>query len=184
MCRRMRSVRCWNDYKPRKSRKTKKMIFIQVKVNEGPVEKTRRFLLACARANEIACRMWANEFLPGHFKRGAHGKYDYAPRSSKYLKRRDKRGKPDLVFSGRSRDLLTNKGLARFRTTKSESIFTPVVGNNIRYFWMRPKNNPDKPAEMKAVNDDEVRKIQKVYKLAVMSEMAREPQAEKPDYRF
>jgi hypothetical protein len=158
------------------------MILIDVKINEGPEGKTKRFLEACQIADEVVCRYWAENYLPVHFQRGAHAKYNYAPRTSKYLNRRDKRGKPDLVYTGRSRDLLTNKGNARFKTSKGQSSFDPIVGGAIRYFWMTPTKQPNKPKEMKVVSADELRKLTKIFHMVVLSEMAKEPGAEKPNY--
>lgn len=42
---------------------------------------------------------WHEKILPQHFKKDAGGKYDYARRSSTYLKQ--KSGKPDLIFRGK-----------------------------------------------------------------------------------
>ncbi len=52
---------------------------------------------------------WHTGLLPEHFKPGAGGKYDYAPRSFTYLKSREKAGKPLLVLSGSlRRDVKSN----------------------------------------------------------------------------
>jgi len=43
---------------------------------------------------------WHRVMAPRHFRDDARGRYGYLPRTKKYEKGRQKKGKPDLIFSG------------------------------------------------------------------------------------
>ncbi|MBN1126921.1 MAG: hypothetical protein JXA82_18105 [Sedimentisphaerales bacterium] len=96
---------------------------------------------------------WHQNILPKHFKHGAAQRYKYQPRTKRYQNRKRRMGSPPaLVYSGESKRQLsmplriTGKGIIKGRFQAS---------NNIKYFWMRPKNHPNKPDEMKRLRKDE-----------------------------
>jgi len=100
----------------------------------------------------LVSNFWHQQVLPGHFKPEAKRKYKYAPRDLKYTRRKAKR-KPmagPLEFSGRSKRMLT-------RTIRVSGTAKKATGamQAPRYFWMTPKNHPDKPAEVTAVTKRE-----------------------------
>ncbi|MCL2647736.1 MAG: hypothetical protein FWD61_12120 [Phycisphaerales bacterium] len=62
-------------------------------------------------ALDAAADYWHTKILPLHFARDAAEKYDYAPRTDRYLRQKRKRwgGRPDLMYSGSLRRDLTTK---------------------------------------------------------------------------
>jgi len=96
---------------------------------------------------------WHRKILPHHFKPAAKQRYKYAPRTVKYLRYKAKR-RPmagPLEFSGQSKKMLTR--MIRVSGTRKRA---RGVMQAPRYFWMTPKNQPNKPEEMLAVTKDEV----------------------------
>ena len=83
---------------------------------------------------------WHKEMVPKHFQAGAERKYGYKKRGSKYQRWKQRRNKPPLVASGRTR----NAAKAMVRVTGSYKavrarLFVP------RYVKMIP-TRPDGPA--------------------------------------
>ena len=61
------------------------------------------------RANRDAAAFHHTRHIPRHFEHFAAAKYGYAPRSRRYQALKDRRGLPPLVFSGRSRGVITSQ---------------------------------------------------------------------------
>jgi hypothetical protein len=105
--------------------------------------------------------MWRDKFLPGHFKAGAHTKYGYKMRSDRHIRRKVKKGNPpDLVYTGRSRDTLTKR--YNFRVADAGKLTVKgkwTTRPDMRYWWMTPKNHPNKPDEMKRLTSKETDEI-------------------------
>lgn len=68
---------------------------------------------------------WGENMLPQHFAPGAEARYGYAPRTSKYMNSRAKRGKPPLVFSGRLRDTVSGHTITGYKSKAKVRIPVP-----------------------------------------------------------
>lgn len=85
------------------------------------------------RGMKAMAKDWHRLFLPRHFQSGAKRRYGYQERKRKYAQRKQRRGLPPLVFSGRAR----SHARALFRVTGSAKtvrgkFFLP------HYFRMKP----------------------------------------------
>ena len=96
---------------------------------------------------------WHKDILPSHFQANAKKRYRYATRTIKYTRYKEKylSSAPDLVYSGTMRDIMTRA--ISVSGTKKKVKRTMTVP---RYFWMRPKNHPDKADEATRVTKKEV----------------------------
>lgn len=95
---------------------------------------------------------WHRETLIRHFKPEAKQRYKYEPRSIKYLRYKAKK-RPmagPLEFSGRSKRELTRAVRVSGTAKKAKGAMSAP-----RYFWMTPKNQPDKSAEATVVTKKE-----------------------------
>ena len=103
---------------------------------------------------------WHLKILPHHFTKQAQQKYEYAARTVNYLRYKAKK-KPmaePLEFSGKSKHELTRSIRKYVRLTRAEKEFeVRGVMKAPRYFWMTPKNQPNKPAEMLRILPKELR---------------------------
>lgn len=81
-----------------------RMFTTHVEVNEERLKQMTKAPELAAEAMQAGAEYWHSGVLPQHFKSGAGAKYGYAPRGIPYLNRRDKSGKPPLVFSGSLRN--------------------------------------------------------------------------------
>jgi len=95
---------------------------------------------------------WHKEIAPHHFTEQAKAKYNYAARTVKYLQYKAKK-KPmagPLEFSGLSKGLLLRKITIRGNSKRAVGKMQAP-----RYFWMTPKNQPNKPEELLEVTQKE-----------------------------
>jgi len=131
-------------------------------------DKSKRILKAVTDCMKKALRLWHKKRLPMHFRWGADKKYGYTERTIYYQRWKKKRHLPPLVKSGRARDSLTRLGF--FRITGSKGVVTGkfvAVGSDMRYFYMRPPNHPDKPDEVKRLSLPEENRIRKEIEASV-----------------
>ena len=102
-------------------------------------------------------KFWVDKYLPDHFQPYSHAKYGYAVRTKKYLQRkralasrgvvRDG-GAIDLVFSGRSRELLQRPALVRAYPSRVTLDFDAPDYFTRRFNPMgRGRRQPDKMGE-------------------------------------
>jgi len=79
------------------------MLAWEVQIRGGPKQQQRRLNALLKECLQATIDYWHTKNAPRHFKRGARQRYGYEPRKmGAYIKRwPEKRGKPDLVFSGR-----------------------------------------------------------------------------------
>ncbi len=125
------------------------MLVFKLEMNNGMGEKVKAIQEASKEALILAVRMWHDNMLPKHFRHGAAVKYNYAQRQMKYQRHKQKKGSPPaLVYTGRARDTLLNSVFV-VTYSKDRAVGKFVVGNQIKYFWMTPSNQPNKPQEMK-----------------------------------
>ncbi len=126
--------------------------------------KCRAFVPALTAAVKTSVGAWHKNVMPRHFKRGASGRYGYQKRNEKYLKYKNKRkpGRPDLVYSGYSKKILSMP----MRVTASKGIVRGAFASNkkTRHFYMIPSGHPNKPAELKTLTDGEVAKMSQAVK--------------------
>jgi hypothetical protein len=84
------------------------MFRVHIELNDRLIEKMKAAPDLALNAVQKVAEHWHETFLPQHFAPNAKFRYGYARRSAKYLKRSQKKNKPDLVFSGSlQRDLTT-----------------------------------------------------------------------------
>lgn len=107
---------------------------------------------------------WVREFLPLHFQRGNADRYGFQARSARYRVMKSKLaargrakegGQVDLVLTGATRDAITRIVSIRGFPTR-----TTIAMQGPRYVTFRPfrpggSTQPDKPAEITAVTNDE-----------------------------
>jgi len=122
-------------------------------INTDVKQIARRFPNLLAESISTAIKNWHQQVMPGHFRSGAFSKYGYARRVPRYLASRKKRGKPPLVYSGQSRRMLSlPMSIVKSKGTVKGKFNVP---NTMRYFWMRGRNHPDMPKELKAMTQAE-----------------------------
>lgn len=95
---------------------------------------------------------WHRNIMPHHFGEQAKAKYNYAARTVNYLRYKAKK-KPmagPLEFSGKSKHELTRMIRVSGTYKQAQGVMTSP-----RYFWMTPKNHPNKPQELLAVAEKE-----------------------------
>ncbi len=103
-------------------------------------------------------KFWVEKYLPDHFQPYSGAKYGYQPRTKKYLQRkralaarglvRDG-GAVDLVFSGRSRQMLLRPALIRAYPTRVTLDFDAPDYFTIRFNPRgRGRRQPDKMDEL------------------------------------
>lgn len=132
------------------------MIYMELNTKVG--NKCRAFLPSLNEATKDSVRSWHRNVFPGHFEHGAWRKYGYKPRSVKHQKKKRKMGSPPaLVFSGHSKKILNM--YMRVTGTKGNVKGKFTSNSTMRYFWMRPENHPNKPAEMKALTNEETQQF-------------------------
>lgn len=132
------------------------MIYMEIETSIDA--KCRALMPAVTESMKTAVRSWHAGVMPGHFKRGAARKYGYKKRSLKHQKKKRKMGSPPaLVFSGQSRRMLR----LPMRITGTRGHVKGAFASNsaMRYFWMIPKNHPNKPQELKTLTDREVARM-------------------------
>ena len=138
------------------------MYYIKLHINDGVDDKAKRILKATTDAMKKALRLWHKKTLPKHFKLSARRIYRYERRSAKTMRDKKRKQLPFLVDSGRARDRLTRMGF--FRITGSKGVVSGkfvAMGSDMRYFYMKPPNHPDKPAEVKRLSLPEENRIRK-----------------------
>lgn len=129
---------------------------IYMEIETGIAEKCRGFPRALNESVKAEVKNWHDTVFPGHFKAGAARKYGYKPRNRRYQRQKQKKGSPPaLVFSGYSKKILN----MHIRVTGTKGHVKGKFTSNaaMRYFWMRPKGHPNKPSEMKAMTNSEVK---------------------------
>ena len=127
-------------------------IFAKLTIYDGAEEKAKRLKIASQLAAVDAVNYWQNTFTKEHFRATAASKYGYKKRKDKYrkIKKRRKGHVRSLEYTGRSKQVLTNK--MRHYQVKQLSKGA-VVGRykttpQMRYFWMTPKGRPNMAAEL------------------------------------
>ena len=147
----------------------------QLTLNDSPKARMQRLPKNVSLVVKAAVRYWHTNMLPEHFKPGAAEKYGYAGRGMRYCEKKKIRGKyADLVYSGKARDRLTRSIALKVigkGSTAAKGHF--VVSGEIDYFYRRAANAPDMPAEMKAVNDSDYKKIGRFIRDGVLENMKR-----------
>lgn len=119
---------------------------------------------------------WHTNMMPQHFTSGAAAKYNYAPRTRKYMRRKaSKMGhQRGLEYSGHSRmqakeDYNIRGGSIAGRPSGTVSMSMPS------YFVQHPKGSTfiDKPAELTRTTSDEERELAGVVTRAVAERLGR-----------
>ncbi len=79
------------------------LVSLGIDLTEIPKNIKRKFNKFLKPALFDIGKFWHKKIRPGHFARGASGKYGYDARNSKYLKAKEiKKGpRPDLIYSGK-----------------------------------------------------------------------------------
>jgi hypothetical protein len=127
------------------------MFIVTLEISDGFDDKAARMNKAADLAYRDGVRFWRDNYLSGHFRGGAAEKYGYAKRTTNYIKRKIRENKPlaPLIYSGKSRNWLTNVLFFRVTGNRELAVGKFTTPASMRYFWMTPKNHPNKPAEMK-----------------------------------
>ena len=82
---------------------------ISIETDDRRIDQMKHAPDLAEKALQAGADWWHTHILPLHFQHSAHGKYDYARRSHKYLLQRRKQGQPDLVCSGKMREEMKTK---------------------------------------------------------------------------
>lgn len=132
------------------------MFFFELNINNNLAFKAKRLPKVAAALAAAWMRYWHNKIAPKHFRHGAARKYGYQRRKEGYQKRKRKLGSPPaLVFTGKARDRLLRMSFFRTFTVGPVAKGRFIAGNEIKYFWMQPKGQPNKPAELTVLSKDE-----------------------------
>lgn len=133
------------------------MIHITLELTDGLRKKTQRMTGILNNHVTRAIVRWHDKTLPKHFKKGAESKYDYAPRTDIYLKRkaRQKPAAGPLMFSGESRRKLRRAGFFSVAVRQGAVIGKFIVGSDINYFYTAAAKQPNKAKELTAVTREE-----------------------------
>lgn len=114
------------------------MIYMQLEILDGADDKAKRLVPALDKAIKDAIAGWHANILPGHFKHGAKSKYRYDARSPGYYRRKQKKGLPDLVYSGEARRKLKRKSFFRVSGSRGRLAGRFIVGNDLKHLWVQP----------------------------------------------
>lgn len=134
-------------------------------------------------------RYWIKKILKQHFTHAGARKYHYEARSRKYLRRRDKRGKPPLVLSGLTRTRVRSRAVPTARVGGKRGTRLRVKLSAPKYINYRPETAREltagTQADLKAILEVIAFKLerlfesaegsrgQKVYLRSIRSEAAR-----------
>jgi hypothetical protein len=136
-----------------------------VAIDDERLEQMRQSPLVAQTALIAGAEYWHTRVLPQHFQVGASMRYGYAPRAIKYLKNRNKAGKPPLVLTGSLRRDLQSS--ASFRAASKSSIDLRMSARvlnlartveNSADLYLKHKNGvgyPNLKREIKAITDEE-----------------------------
>lgn len=120
---------------------------------------------------------WWKHYLPGHFTRGAIGKYNYTPRDRKYRRRKRARAaiamrgaevrsigedKP-LVWSGRSRKRATRQKNVQVKKVSAAHVYCNVILNAQALNFRYRSSQIDMRKEVTAVAPSEIPPLEQVY---------------------
>ena len=130
------------------------MFTFALTINNDLKKKAGKLGVIAADLGAAYLRWWQENILPGHFKTSAARKYGYQRRTSKYQKRKRKKGSPPaLVFSGKARDRLTRPSFFQAKRIGKAAKGKFLIGSDLRYFYMQARSkkgrlHPNKPAEL------------------------------------
>lgn len=122
-----------------------------------------------------AVEHWHTTMMPGHFTPKAVAKYDYAPRTKKYMIRKARREhhQNPLMYTGDSRDYA--KGLARFTSTSLAGTSIATVAMMMPGYFVKHPNKGanfiDKPDELTRTTPDEQEDLGRVMVQTIMREL-------------
>lgn len=135
----------------------------------------RKVKMAARAALSAAVTLWHSAMLPIHFTTGGAAKYDYAPRTAKYQRRkaRQKKHQRPLVFTGDSEKAA--KTDFTIRTTEIAGHLAGVVAMDMpTYFFQHPTSGDtfiDKVAELTRTTPDEEARLADVFNTRFASEL-------------
>ncbi len=151
---------------------TKGRIFrVTVAISDVRLQQMKDAPSLANQALQAGADWWHSNVLPAHFRKDAHGRYGYAERARAYLKQ--KRGKPDLVYSNSmARDL---KGRAAFKQIAGGAVelkmtarvlnFVPNMAQDNQDLYVKHKNGrgyPNLKREVKAITPEEKESVAQV----------------------
>lgn len=140
----------------------------------------RKVRNAARAALGAAVTLWHSVMLPQHFTTGGAAKYDYAPRTAKYMRRKARVMKHQRPLVGANRQTSGDSERAAktdftIRTTQMGTHLAGVVTMNMpTYFFQHPSGGDtfiDKPAELTRTTPDEETRLQRVIDERFASEM-------------
>lgn len=156
------------------------MLVTQITIVGGPEHQKKELTEIAKDTLQAVIDYWHTNIAPRHFQRGARGKYNYQPRKDKAYWRRwpEKRGKPDLVFSGRMERMVLQRlalsgtaKLARGRMTGPTYLVEAGSRKYVRVALLKRDRRtggasgarfiqlPDMGSEVIAVTPDEEREL-------------------------
>jgi hypothetical protein len=150
---------------------------VTVKMDKPGYFSVRAWRTALKAAHEAEGRTWRDRFLKLHFERQGKGRYQYQPRSRRYLiekaalariGRCEEGGQADLVLTGLMREyILTTPQIRAYPTRVTITMAGP------RYLTMNPKPpKPNMAREVCAVTDDERSELSRVLRQTLDAAMA------------
>lgn len=133
---------------------------MKIKMQQPPKGYTKKVIREATKvALRAAAAYWHQTMLPIHFTTGAAGKYNYEPRTAKYMRRkaRVKRHQRPLRWSGQSEEQ-AKQDFSITNETMSGHLAGVVTMQMPDYFVKHPANSEtfiDKPAELTRTTEAE-----------------------------
>ena len=130
----------------------------------GPRAMKRGLPKIVKQALSEAGGLWHRRYLPMHFHAGAGNRYKYAPRTRKYLRRKQrlKGHRRPLEFSGDLKRELTRKATLSGTSKRVRVVMDPGRAWYATRKWTSRTTMPDMPTEITATTRREEQKIARV----------------------
>ncbi len=115
---------------------------------------------------------WHTHDLPQHFRTGAAQKYDYKPRTPRYLRRKRRKlgGTPPLTWSGLMRRMLQQ--FPRITKTQRHAVIRMTAPRYVRQVGSyRGGNHPPLGEEALRTTPQEARELSRVFRDTLIGEL-------------
>lgn len=149
---------------------------MSIRINQPQKGYTKRQVKTATRvALQATAAFWHETMLPIHFTTGGAAKYNYTPRTAKYMRRkaRVKRHQRPLRWSGQS-EMQAKQDFTVTVETISGNLAGVVTMQMPDYFVKHPNNSSthiDKPAELTRTTDQEQGILGNVFADRLMREL-------------
>ena len=161
------------------------MWYVKQIVYDAPAEEeAKAFERGLKSGIKAAAEFWRRQMAPDHFNSGAVGRYQYRPRSKKYMERKQNKfgHQYPLVFTGDSkRMILGTFSPARVSKFKSGGFRASIKLSAPKHFFQHQKNSPgqSKPEELKRIVPGEFDVLHAMVNEHIERELAKKRRARK-----